>query len=186
MVVGGKTTSDDIVFKMVKINKGPCKGFLGQVVDATATHFKVQVFAKNKKIHIEREKVGVMDDEEWTWKIETGKSPQLVRTIGGAGPGAAPNPASISTSKAEPPVLENKNIVVETEARAGAVASSVRAGEGAAKNSVVEGPTSIAGASASTGFEAVVVEKIGTRFDHRSRFTPTMVDVCVDNISENG
>lgn len=58
---GGK---DPNVGKTVRITKGGFKGLLAQIVDATPTHFSVELLAKMKKLVIERDKTTIVGDKE--------------------------------------------------------------------------------------------------------------------------
>lgn len=64
--IGGRPpprgTRDDTVGMTVKITKGSFKGMLAQVVDATPTHFSLELLARMKKIVIERSKAVPVGD----------------------------------------------------------------------------------------------------------------------------
>jgi transcription elongation factor SPT5 len=53
----------DIVGKTVRITKGQYKGELAQVVDATGTHFSVELLSKMRKVMVEKEKTVLVGDK---------------------------------------------------------------------------------------------------------------------------
>ena len=52
----GKGAKDVNIGKTVMIIRGQYKGYQAQVIDATETHFQVELLARLKKISIERDK----------------------------------------------------------------------------------------------------------------------------------
>jgi transcription elongation factor len=55
---------DPMIGKTIRITSGGNKGLLAQVVDATPTHYSVELLAKLKKIVVERSKAVVVGDEK--------------------------------------------------------------------------------------------------------------------------
>ena len=58
-----KVAKDPDIGVTVRITKGPFKGHMAQVVDATADHYSVELLSKMKKISIERSKTVVVGDK---------------------------------------------------------------------------------------------------------------------------
>jgi len=58
-----KAARDSHVGKTVRITKGQYKGELAQVVDATGTHFSVELLSKMRKVMVEKEKTVLVGDK---------------------------------------------------------------------------------------------------------------------------
>ena len=59
-----KAARDSHVGKTVRITKGQYKGELAQVVDATGTHYSVELLSKMRKVMVEKEKTVLVDRVE--------------------------------------------------------------------------------------------------------------------------
>jgi len=74
---------DRLIGRTVKIRAGPQKGMIGIVVDATEAGAIVELHAKNKKLNISKDKLGVID-------ANTGKALAFDSRTGGGRPGGLP------------------------------------------------------------------------------------------------
>lgn len=61
-----KAARDSNVGKTVRITKGQWKGELAQVVDATGTHYNVELLSKMRKVMVEKEKTMLVGDKGGT------------------------------------------------------------------------------------------------------------------------
>eukprot|EP00548_Thalassiothrix_antarctica_P014381 CAMPEP_0194175546 /NCGR_PEP_ID=MMETSP0154-20130528/9559_1 /TAXON_ID=1049557 /ORGANISM="Thalassiothrix antarctica, Strain L6-D1" /LENGTH=1076 /DNA_ID=CAMNT_0038889385 /DNA_START=101 /DNA_END=3331 /DNA_ORIENTATION=+ len=60
---GGRKRDDALIGKSVRIQAGQWKGYIGTVSDATATHVKVELHSRLKKVMVVRERVVVAGDK---------------------------------------------------------------------------------------------------------------------------
>ena len=70
----GGPGKDWMVGKTIRITKGGFKGLLAQVVDATPTHYSVELLAKMKKIVVERNNTVLVGDEKGSLEKTTKSS----------------------------------------------------------------------------------------------------------------
>lgn len=74
---GGRIGKDSAINQTVKIKKGAYKGLLAQVIDATPTHFHVELLAKLKKVVIERDKAVIVGNTQGSFERQQDRPPEI-------------------------------------------------------------------------------------------------------------